>query len=211
LSPSGQVHELIAENRFIDDDLYELSDLPEIGRRVTEVERPTWLTLVTLTQLLTPELTDSIAPALAIGVYPIRGISISQPAAEALSYMIKLIWGSSEIIVPIVRQVAFSVDDNGLPCPGKVYTPIQLCLGLLVSVQVLEVSTCSPMEKRVLNAKQSYGSGAPFDTMKLGMRVIAGDYNLSRDAVTEPSDSKRSWPNPRVGKKSLRKLAWIRG
>jgi len=160
--------------------LYVGSDLPEVTINTVEVERPTWVAVVQLTQLLSPDLARDLQLALCVGQSPLRGLALSQDATEALYRMITLIWGDSTLVVPMVKFVPFSVDEYGLPCPGKVYEMISITPHLPVFVQRVEVSTCSPLEKRILNVKQSFTHAASSQVVEQGIRLAMGDNTLMR-------------------------------
>jgi len=187
--------------------LYVGSDLPEVTINTVEVERPTWVAVVQLTQLLSPDLARDLQLALYVGQSPLRGLALSQDATEALYRMITLIWGDSTLVVPMVKFVPFSVDEYGLPCPGKVYEMISITPHLPVFVQRVEVSTCSPLEKRILNVKQSFTHASPSQVVEQGVRLIMGDNTLTRDPAPLPPESSLS--TRKVASKEP-KFSWVR-
>jgi len=187
--------------------LYVGSDLPEVTINTVEVERPTWVAVVQLTQLLSPDLARDLQLALCVGQYPLRGLALSQDATEALYRMITLIWGDSTLVVPMVKFVPFSVDEYGLPCPGKVYEMISITPHLPVFVQRIEVSTCSPLEKRILNVKQSFTSATSSQVVEQGIRLAMGDNTLMRSPA--PPIPKSSSQVSEVTVREPR-FAWVR-
>lgn len=187
----------------------------EVGLEVletdTEVEIPTWVTVIHLAQLLSPDLYTELEPALAIGVDPVIGVSLTDDARGAISRLCELIWGPTNLIIPMLSLVPYAVDERGLTCPKKFHPRIQPCPSLPVYVQRSEVSSCSPYENRVLNAKSSYTRGDPINAVVTGLRVASKRYSrlLPSPKATRPELTGELSYNTSEKKRSCT-YSWIR-
>jgi len=163
------------------------SEFPEVvPGLVAEVERPTWIALIKLVQLLSPDLYRGLQPALNIGQVPIKGILLQEEEADALEFMCRKVWGDQDLIMPIVRYKTYCVDYDGFVSPTLTHPPILVCPRPSISVVVIEATTCSPYEKRILNAKEKVSQVSPDDALGLGCRLASGTYSNQLPTPDDP-------------------------
>lgn len=181
----------------------------EVVDPMIEVDRAAWVTLVHLCLLLSPDLYYDLRSALTIGEYPIVGVHLSSEASAALQHMISLVFGGSPIVVPIVRLVPYCTDNRGLVCPKKVHDPIPVCYSPPVLIQIVEESSCSPYEIRVLNAKQSLSRSKPLEAVDVGLRLASGTYSSRLPLPLPPPSLMGTFQPAGTSPRSL-KRGWIR-
>jgi hypothetical protein len=162
---------------------------------VEEVERPTFLALVRFLQLLNPELSLALTPALDVGIAPVRPVVLSPDAADVINWFINTVWGANHIVIPIITPVTTTTDQYGIPTPCRSWSQSQPCSGLSVYVQPFEVSSASPYENRVLNIKGAYKRSTPEEAIRMGIELSQGQITkplMLTPRVVEASGGKRN-------------------
>jgi hypothetical protein len=129
-----------------------------------EVERPTWVALVILTQLIVPDLAIHLVPALDVGSHPPVPFTMNPDACQAINMMISSIWGEGVVItVPVLRF------EPNIYAPLEIGGPTRVLEGLAVVTQVHSASSTDRRERRILRDKETFQTEDPMTCLKLGL------------------------------------------
>lgn len=152
------------------------------GPRSVSVDRPTWVAMVKLCQLLNPADFVHLNHALSIGSV-IPALPIDKQRVEILNKMIELIWGDDlVIIVPMVvtaAEIGNQRAPNGMT-PSK--TPVA---GLNVRTQQVVVTESDVLEKVIGKAKSDYKYMGPVDCIEAGCELVLS--SILGNLITQPS------------------------
>lgn len=132
------------------------------------LDRPTWVAVVTLCQLLCPEDFTGLEPAMTIGTFsPASGLI--QSSADILVKMIETIWGEgASLVVPIVTTAGEHLDPD-LAGYGIGIKPF---MNLPIETRLVPVSSTSSFERAVGQVKSTYKSLSPVQVIAAGRSLV---------------------------------------
>jgi hypothetical protein len=137
---------------------------------LVEAERPTWVSVVSLTQCLAPDLALDLEVALDLGTHGGSPLGLSVDAEDALNHMIDSIWGPNVwLTIPIT---SYSSDRDYSIEVGE---PMKSLGNLRVQTQETYVTTPDKREQQILRVKEKYRSRPPLRCLGLGLSLFMLD------------------------------------
>jgi hypothetical protein len=161
------------------------------GPRSVSVDRPTWVAMVKLCQLLNPADFVHLNHALSIGSV-IPALPIDEQRVDILNKMIELIWGDD--LVVIVPMVVTSAEIGNQRAPNGMTPPKTPVAGLNVRTQQVVVTEGDVLEKVIGKAKSDYKYMGPIDCIEAGCELVLS--SILGNLITQPSRPSLQVPKP---------------
>jgi hypothetical protein len=143
------------------------------------IDRPVYLSLINLVQLMEPRMFLALNPLMLIGTLTHEVNDISEDAIDSVNDMIESIWGKRiYLIVPIVLEPAKGL----LPIKRGVNYPVQ---GLKVATKVVATAPENRAEEAIVGVKADFKHQDIFECIESGRSIIK--LTLLGKLVTTPS------------------------
>lgn len=147
---------------------------------MVSVDRPVFLSMIRLLQLMSPQLYMELNPLLRIGTPRPEIPTVSKDALATVNDMIKTLWGGDKLIViPMVLQI-----DSNSSTRRETDQPVQ---GLNVRTKVIVAAESGIIEKEISVVKSRYRFQDADDCIRSGLDLIK--MLLLGRLVTKPSKS----------------------
>jgi len=152
------------------------------GPRLISTDRPTWVAMVKLCQLLNPADFVHLNHALSIGSV-IPALPIDDQRVTILNKMIELIWGNNLVLA--IPMVVTAAEIGNQRIPNGMTPPKTPVFGLNVRTQQIIVNEGDVLERVIGKVKSNYKFQGPTECVEAGCELVLS--SILGNLITQPA------------------------